>query len=250
MKIAVCLSTFFILIFISLTASAAPITFSSTTADVARLDDGSTLTMAQRMDDGVVPIRVLNLTSGVRSRTIAHLSELAGHVQIRTAENALDYVRFGSTPITMDLDLGRGSEIVSRSRAARLPTYGLHVKPKMWSKVPSGAMGVLSDKAFAKCGFSKPVVAKQGKKFVITRWTAGYDKSHRLVVRHIREIVALDGSYRVDVLESRPAPTLPDGKWNMNFMVARNEWFTDGPRPMLMFRMDRQRTRSLRRLQF
>ena len=98
MKIAVFLGTIFALTFISLAASASPITFSPGTSDVARLDDGSTLTLAERMDEGVVPISVLNLKSGTQSHTVSHLNDLAGHVHIDSADNALDYVRFGSSP--------------------------------------------------------------------------------------------------------------------------------------------------------
>ena len=153
------------------------------------------------------------------SRQLHSVNDLNGLVNIRTANEALDFVRLRTSVSTfrfwpdesIELEVTRQSDALAQAR------YGLRsddLPTRNWVH-RSGMSGVLSDRAFKQGEFSAPVVIREGTGYSITRWIYVIQQNDRQGVQQIRESVTKSGHITRTVLRRLPLPTLPATTWEI-----------------------------------
>jgi len=152
---------------------------------------------------------------------VTSLSHLRGLVYVPDQATVLSFVRLRTGPeyefcwpqAAFEITRHQPPSVAAGAGASRdtgLPFAQDSPEPPTFDG--SGIHGELSPEAYRVGGFQPTTVIKKPTGFVITRWvyTVGtVDK-----VEKWRETVQTDGAYQLDVLTSRPVPTLPNTNWS------------------------------------
>lgn len=157
---------------------------------------------------------VLVLTSPGIEHEIHELSDLDGLVTIRTPEEALEYVRLQTSPLTHRLL--RSSfvlEVLRRSDLAPGICFGDREFATALGNTSNGEWAVLDDATFARAGIEKAIAVRDGRAFRVSRTLLVEDVLGRWHLTRVVEQV--DASGADVVLEMRPVRTRVPIDWSI-----------------------------------
>ena len=189
------------------------------------LNPGVTMDLVNASPEVIPMSRRLRVKNGPHVFFLDSLGQLNSLVHIDTPKDALAFVRLRTSRAYMDNYHSVEVEIISQSQSIQasfaVPAKFLgpafmspHVgTPGIWFvdpkytivTLPSGWLGVLSDRDYKIRGFTPPVVRQTTNGFQIDHWVCGFI-SPKLDLPHTiekwREIVGPTGSYEKHVLVS------------------------------------------------
>lgn len=160
-----------------------------------------------------------------RGRLIRQLADLQGTVRITDPESALRYARLRTSLATFSLWREPMVEIVSRTAARRLPSYGIGSIMAADFDDAAGLQGIVSDDQFNQLGFSSPVVKTTKRGFEIERWllimSRPYSSPFDVSPTFVRERIGRDGAY---TLSTEAKGRHVDGSSDPRWMVFRRPY--------------------------
>jgi len=159
--------------------------------------------------------RQIEVQYGKKTRIAGDLDQLAGFVHITSAAQALEFVRFRTSPATW-LNWPRSRyrfvEVTDQEHPWR-DDYGAKIDISTKSLIEdnrSGDFGILSPDAFRVGKFSHPTVHRKGKNYIIDRWVL-----QESTVYKIRETVGPLGEYTRRSTQQLSAPNIPGTQWRL-----------------------------------
>jgi len=115
----------------------------------------------------------LHFISGAKRVKIRTLGDLSGRVQIRTANEALDFVRLRTSarasPLFESVRPSPGIDVLDRSRVTLDTVYGDPYFLKVLKEMPEGVLGVVEHRTYVKLGFPPATAARVGEQFLVSR---------------------------------------------------------------------------------
>lgn len=135
------------------------------------------------------------------------LNDLRGLVRIRSATEALAYVRWNTNSSFYYAEATNALEVQSFKQATIGPNDGYL----------SGDMAIISNAAFKQDGFAPPVVTVAGGVYHVVRWVCVFE-SYNTKPAHVQlrdEIVGSDGRYSYKILIDKTAPTQHGESWRI-----------------------------------
>jgi hypothetical protein len=177
---------------------------------------GISIDLAVTNDGGpfghVSPVMTAVRVSTPSTCFLAHfIRDLRGYVTIRNPQDALRFVRMGTSRYLVYTGIGEGLEVDSVSQAM---SRAFNEQDEMQMATDrSGELGVLSDADYRADGFQPPHSTQQGRTCRIRRWVCVMKNFDGHDVQLWEETVGGDGSYARKVLTTRPVPTSHGEQW-------------------------------------
>jgi hypothetical protein len=170
--------------------------------DVPWMKPGNELEIGYQppLSDPLDARRRLYVVTGGRWQQVRSLSILAGHVRIRSADQALHFVRLRTSPTTsLAFEGTMWAEVLPRTAVDSALTFGDHTLIRTLKQAREGLYGVLSADRFAELGFHLPTVSMTAGGYKVRRVVVVLPRgAHgRPIVQWISEQVSSDGSYRI-----------------------------------------------------
>ncbi|HLK13292.1 MAG TPA: hypothetical protein VKT78_00680 [Fimbriimonadaceae bacterium] len=162
-------------------------------------------------DPQMLGIQLLQGSNSI-PKTVSSMADMRGYVTIRTAADALDFVRLRTSLATWDLSwaVDVEAEVTSATLSRRAANYG--IKPDRPFPNSPGWLGVLPDRLLVRSRIAPAHVVKATDGFVVTRTllTGDHGDDHLVTVE---ELVGADGAYRRRVLKTAPARLNGEFHW-------------------------------------
>lgn len=182
-----------------------PISFSKPRVRIDLEDPKSNISTAQQR---------LLLSDGFHTSDFKSLDQLRGLVEIKSKDQALEFVRLRTSQCLCYNWAGQIQLEVINTSQIDDPNFADAICPRSPNNHgQSGLYAILSQQAYQQGGFAPPMVISTANGYAVTRWVCTFDDLAGSRVERWREIVGLDGSYRKAVLVSKKPPKLPNTEW-------------------------------------